>query len=251
MGFLDQFLGWAVIAFPFLLSILFVFIPARAEDEKRHMKWRYVLVGVGAIFSLLAWWQQERSLQAAKKDRDAAVKQTSDQVTKSVTEALGNQYKELINSLTTQIGELKGQLTVQGKDVNLIKSSNIVTGKNPVRVEVTNPGTPDGGPPKLSVFEVGPTTPNPAVAAHEKTLLVVTDKAVSPVRMTVQCDGGLENISPWILGSSGLMGSGIMKLSPKSIQFGIDSPAFTPKSPLRLSIYYNEDRLEPCTVSLQ
>jgi hypothetical protein len=145
MGVLDQLLGWAVIAFPFLLSILFVFIPARTEDEKKHMKWRNVLVAVGAIFSLVAWWQQSRSLQAAKKDRDDAIKQTSDQVTKSVTEAVGSQYKDLIGSLTNQIGDLKGQLAEQGKKVDVIQKSNIVTGKKPVKVEVINPGSPPSG----------------------------------------------------------------------------------------------------------
>src|SRR5208283_3636534 len=30
-------------------------------------------------------------------------------------------------------------LSTQGKDVNVIKSSNIVTGKNPIKVELANP----------------------------------------------------------------------------------------------------------------
>jgi len=109
-------------------------------------KWRYGLVLVGAIFSLLAWWQQTRSLQAAKKDRDEAIKQTSEQVTKSVTEAIGSQYKELIGSLTNQIGNLKGQLAEQGKKVDVIQKSNIVTGKNPIKVEVTNEPSSIGSP---------------------------------------------------------------------------------------------------------
>ena len=87
---LDQLLGWAVIAIPFLLSVLFIFIPAKTEDPSRHMKWRLGLVVTGFIFSLLAWWQQSRALHASARDRDEAIKQTasqtSQQVTKDVTE---------------------------------------------------------------------------------------------------------------------------------------------------------------------
>jgi hypothetical protein len=90
--FLDLILGWAVIAFPFILAILFLFIPAKSEDEKRHMRWRYALIGMGVVFSLLAWLQQSRAMRAAKEDRDDAIGKTSERVTKDVTQAVGDQY---------------------------------------------------------------------------------------------------------------------------------------------------------------
>jgi hypothetical protein len=42
------------------------------------------------------------------------------------------------NTLQSQVFSLESQLSEQSKNVDIIKRSNIVTGKNPVRVEITN-----------------------------------------------------------------------------------------------------------------
>ena len=59
---LDQVLAWAVIFLPTALSIIFIFIPARQEDVRAHMRWRSWLVVFGVFFSVLAWWQQSHAL---------------------------------------------------------------------------------------------------------------------------------------------------------------------------------------------
>lgn len=114
---LDQFLGWAVIAFPFLLSILFIFIPAKTEDEGRHMKWRYGLVVVGAIFSLLAWWQQSRAIRASTKDKEAAITETSEKVAvkvaADVAKVVTEQYVGILADQKAQITQFQNRVEAQ------------------------------------------------------------------------------------------------------------------------------------------
>jgi hypothetical protein len=150
---LDQILAWVVIFFPTALSIAFIFVPSRRENERLHMKWRYSLIVVGILFSGITGWQQVRAIRASAKDRQNAIRETSERVaaqtSERVTEAVGEQYKGTIAALDAQISSLQRQLSVQERDVGVIKGSNIVTGKNPVKVEVINPG-PSGPPSVLS-----------------------------------------------------------------------------------------------------
>jgi hypothetical protein len=152
---LDQILSWMVIFMPFAISIVPIFIPARHEDEKAHMRWRWILVAFGVLFSILAWWQQSRSIRAAAKDRQLAIMETSKQVaaetSRQVTKAVTEQYSELIADQKSKISDLQTQLAAQGRDVSVIKGSNIVTGKNPMKVEVINPSP---NPPSVDTQSV-------------------------------------------------------------------------------------------------
>jgi hypothetical protein len=102
---------------PFALSIVPIFIPPRSEDERSHMRWRYVLVCFGVLFSVLAWWQQSRALKAAVNDRESAITETSERVATNtaarVTDALNKQYGSFISDLYKEMGGLKGQMQTQ------------------------------------------------------------------------------------------------------------------------------------------
>jgi len=62
---------------PFAISIVPVFIPSRSENESSHMRWRYVFVIIGSLFSILAWIQQSRAVKKGAADRQEAIKSTS------------------------------------------------------------------------------------------------------------------------------------------------------------------------------
>jgi hypothetical protein len=135
---LDQIVGWIVIFLPFGLSVLFIFIPERKENAGAHMKWRIVLVFLGVAFSCITWWQQDRSIKTAANERENAIRKTAKQTAESVTKAINEHYAPIVASFNQQIGSLQQKIIQQGKDVRIIKGSNIVTGKTPVKVEVTN-----------------------------------------------------------------------------------------------------------------
>lgn len=147
---LDIFLGWFVIAIPFLLAVGATVLTLRLPSEKHYWKFLWGAVLVGLLFSVITYWQQVRAARLAEQNQQTAIDETAKKVAKqttdNVTDAVGKQYKEMIASLTAQNQSLASQLSAQGKDVNAIKSSSIVTGKKPIKVEVTNPSqpSPDG-----------------------------------------------------------------------------------------------------------
>ena len=198
MDLLDKILGLAVIWLPLALSVAFIFVPARSEDERRHMKWRLWLVVFAFCFGLLAWWQQTRAIRAASKDRESAIKETSTRVSADVTRAVTSQYAGMIAEQQKKIDALQAQLTVQGKDVATIKGSNIVTGKKPIRVEVTNPTNADAsGLPSLNWTQ----DEAPPENGHaRKTVHFKTDGALNLAAFIAVCDRPCKSISGGTIG---------------------------------------------------
>jgi len=139
---LDIFLNWFVIAIPFLATVGAAVLSLKLPHERHYgnFVWGAVVVGLG--FSALTYWQQIRTSQQAEASQREAIATTARTVSRetidNVTVAVGKQYKDLIASLTDQNQKLAAQLSAQGKDVGVIKSSNIVTGKHPIKVELTN-----------------------------------------------------------------------------------------------------------------
>src|SRR5437016_13347479 len=124
-----------------------------------------------------------RANKLAAKDRQEAILETSERVSatvsesvsKSVTKALSDQYTQTINGLQGKVGSLEAQLQTQGRKVDVIGKSNIVTGKNPIRVEVTNPlpgATP--GEPALSIHASTMSTTSQAQYGKHASQIILT-----------------------------------------------------------------------------
>lgn len=190
---LDRVLGLAIIWLPIALTVAFIFVPARSEDAKQHMKWRYWLVAFAVMLGALSWWQQSRALRASANDREDAIQQTSQKVaaatSASVTRTVTDLYSSMISDQKAQIAKLQSQLAAQGKDVSVIKGSNIVTGKSPIKVEVTN-GIPNTTSAQIEnvrlSWETEPSTHNDAPFAKKVT--IQADAPVNPVRLAIFCD---------------------------------------------------------------
>jgi hypothetical protein len=172
----DSVLSWLVLVVPVVLGLIVILVPAKREDAKRHMRWRYILGASLILYGCITAWQQHRAIKASTKERDDAIKQTSAQVTRDVTKIVGDQYSEVVKNLTDQIGDLKGQLAKQSKDVNTIKGSDIVTGKKPINVNVVNPTS---APPPTA----GESLPN--VSWTQEQTASVDGKAVTLVTFRV------------------------------------------------------------------
>jgi hypothetical protein len=172
----DHLLGWLVIILPTLFALG---IEVVSKEIKEHPGWRIGVIIFGVGLSALTWFQMSRTNKANNVDRENAIVETSKRVSaavsESVTKAVGEQYKQTIADLHSQIGTLQSQLSEQGKNVNTIKSSNIVTGKKPVKVEVMNPS---GG-------NAPPSNPLPNLSWTQEAGAPVNGKAVVAVQFRV------------------------------------------------------------------
>jgi len=245
---IDSILAWFVVIAPTLFALG---IEVISEEIRKSGRWRVGVLCFGLLLSGLTWWQQSRERKTSAREREEAIQETAMETSKRVTSAVTEQFKQTIADQVSQITDLKRQLEVQGKDVSIIKGSNFVTGKNPVKVEVTNPANHDSSSPKINLFDEGSTVHNPTAGKHERTLLAITDKPITPVRLIVMCEGGLNTVGAGILGSKTLMGGGGMKTSQNTFRFSIEAPAWTPTSPLVLNVYYDEENLGMCSARLE
>jgi hypothetical protein len=145
---LDRILMFVVIMGPTFFALV---VEIMSESVRRHPFWRYGVIAFGVILSGLTWWQISRQEAKASIAQESAIERVSGEVSQkvstSVAKSVGDQYQQTVQSLTDQIGALKGQLAAQGKKVDAISTSNIVTGKNPIKVQVTNPN--EGSGPSL------------------------------------------------------------------------------------------------------
>jgi hypothetical protein len=223
---MDDFLAWVVIMAPTLFAIGLEVV----EEEQRKgwtWKWRIGVIGFGVLLSALTGFQIHRADRIATRDRETAIRETSekvsasvsasvsDSVTKSVTKAVGDQYADTINRLNTQIGNLQGLLATQGKDVKDIKSSKLITGKEPVKVEISNPGMVSGGGPQgasMPQIHVSslPTTPTPQFGKFARQVILTTDRRMDGGRVRVICKGVIKRGDAFLSGTSGVMGGGAL-----------------------------------------
>jgi hypothetical protein len=233
-----MFLELLVILLPtiFALSIEVV-----SKEMKERPYYRIGIIGFGILLSGLTWLQIYRAHKQAAKEQEIAIEETSERVSskvsesvsRSVTKSVSEQYTETINSLQSKIGSLESQLATQGKNVELIKSSNIVTGKQPIQVELANPGSLPVGESPLDIHASEmQATPNPQFGKHARQIIV----------------NKINRGEVWISGSDMRMGGGGMQ-DENTFLSGITVPNWSPSSPLVITLYFDEDDLGACKVT--
>jgi hypothetical protein len=67
--------------------------------------------------------------------------------------------------------------------------------------------------------------------------LVIVNKTITPVQMNVVCNKPIENGSVWIVGT-GILGGGAGNIAPQVLGVNISTPAWSPTSPLLVTMSY-------------
>jgi hypothetical protein len=191
---LNLILSWLVVALPFLGSIWLAFL---AERLTKDSKLKAQVVVFGVIVSALTWWQMYRADKQADADRSKAVVETSEKVSASVSEmvtkAVAAQYQQTVDNLNQQIAQLETELQTQGKKVDVIGQSNIVTGKSPIKVEIANGTVPAGAPTPaiegLNIMSQEQLSSSPHPDAPYGIKVVISTKTpMQPTKFGLQCD---------------------------------------------------------------
>lgn len=236
-GMVDQFLGWMVIFAPFALSAVFILIPAKAENRRLHMKWRWALFFCGIIFSGIAWWQQARAAKSAQDSTSAAISATSDAVATNVKA----QDKIIIDEQTAKIDQLQKAVNEEGATVHRIEGSDFVTGHRPIRVEVANSQTSNGPvhAGQLTLTQKGDTSTR--ADAPVKTIVTIQSDVDFPtLKIELFCDATLVEGHALTQNNAYMSYSeGIDQKTHKIFWFHYDyaQPLFGPGNPLEISLW--------------
>lgn len=225
----DQLLTFAVVILPTIFAICLEVIDRRIRE---HPRWRWGVIAFGVCLSGLTWLQISRESVA----RENAIRETSQQVaaetSKQVTKAVTEQYSQMIADQKKQISDLQTQLAAQGKDVSAIKSSNLVTGKKPLKVEVINPPPKNPAPPTTPInvsWTQNSSDPMNGKATVKVSLRV--DNFVSIPAFLATCDRPCETNNATVAGASMAQflhatndpnAAGFVFMQPRPLAPGID-----------------------------
>lgn len=81
--------------------------------------------------------------------------------------------------------------------------------------------------------------------------LVLTNRIVTPVQMNVACDQDVERgASVWIVGA-GILGGGVDRIAPRVLGVNIATPAWSPISPLLVSMSYKGSNNIACSFAIR
>jgi hypothetical protein len=252
----DQVLAITVVLLPTAFAVVLELVN---DEIKKSVYWRVGVMAFGLSLSALTAYQMVRATRTANRDREQAIRETSNQVSasvsasvsesvsKSVTKAVSDQYTGTINNLQGQIGILQTQLSAQGKSVETIKGSDIVTGRKPVRVEIANPGNLPSGEARLDVHVSAiEGTPRPEFGKLARQLILTTNKLMNGARAIVKCQNKFNRGMAQVAGSGVQIGNGWM-VDEKTYQSGISLPNWAPDFPLIITLYSDGDPGD-CTI---
>lgn len=253
---LDQVLAAAVVLLPTLFA---VGIEVVSKEIKEHPVWRIAVLAFGVGISVLTWFQISRAAAVANREREQAIVETSERVSakvsesvsKSVSKAVGEQYTQTINTLQQQIGTLQGKLETQGKNVEAIKGSNIVSGKSPIKVEVTNQSPVASGssdePLRLHAAAM-PVAPESRYGAHATQMILTTNKRMNGAHLTIVCKSPLKQASATLLGSGYVIG-GAQLADEHTVTVDIGNPDWSPDLPLVVTVHHDVEQIGACAVT--
>lgn len=105
------------------------------------------------------------------------------------------------------------------------------------------------GPPDV-IMHINPTEPNLKIATNARQVLMLTDKTIPSPHLKLTCNGDLVKSDVWISGA-GLVAGGSEVVNKRIVYVSIDSPAWTPKAPLLVTLFYNDpNQITDCTMPM-
>ncbi len=160
-----------------------------------------------------------------------------------MTVALGKQYGGTIKEMAAQLAE-------QGRKVDTIGKSTLVTGKQPLPVVVTNPTPTIQTPPGEAPLEIHvarlSAIPNSQYGKNAVQFILTTNKVMNGGRVAITCTKGKMNQGSADIPGSGVILSGGGTQDEHTYVSGISSPNWSPDFPLLINLYYDSEDLGLC-----
>jgi hypothetical protein len=130
---------------------------------------------------------------------------------------------------------------VQGSGMSTRKGVIEDIKKSPIKVDISG-GSPEEAL-RLSANSIGVIPAyNEDNHVNQGTFALTTNKIVTPVRMLVSCEGDIDIASATIAGTNTVSSGGWGgKFSTKQYGVGINSPAWSPSTPLLVTVYASQN----------
>ncbi|MBZ5489597.1 MAG: hypothetical protein LAO76_01535 [Acidobacteriia bacterium] len=153
-------------------------------------------------------------------------------------ELLDGQLHSAQNNFSSQLRTLSGQQQTMDSQQVAMNSCVVALGKA---------NTPEPAKTTFLMFRADRNLPQQP-GKHINTVVLMSNRTISPVRGIFACEGEIKEIDPVIsAGPSGIqMGTGGPIQQGHMSEVSISSPAWTPMNPLVITVFYDEDDLGRC-----
>jgi hypothetical protein len=273
-GFKDSFdfirQDWQAIAFAVLVLLLTILWLVKKHGWKDAMKHWWRTAGEGLVIAIVAWvlvliihliWEPYHIQDDMAKNRSQLQKvydqqgnefstcKANFQTERAKTQLLGDRVTSQQAIINSQQGTFNAQQnTFNAQQATLSAQQATMNSCMATLGDLEKPQ-----PLKITPFHLGVVEDrkNPALAQYSTDFVVLTNKIITPVRLVVTCEPGLVQAGGGVLGTATITGGGWNILpSPKSIGIGFSSPAWTPDSPMLVTVY-SKEKVTGCSFSEQ
>jgi hypothetical protein len=238
------FLGVLVLVLPVVLSVLNLYVPTPESNPKMNTRWKVVLIVVSFLYSaLVGVWMLRTDAEAKLQQGDAVA---------NMRTTVAAEDGKVITALNVTIGKLSDLVSSQQSQINDIHNSNIVTGNKPVKVEIQKDDrhapAPAGEVPLDVKIASVPAPLNPAYGKNAIQFILTTNKVMDGGHVRIHCQNAFNQIGAMISGAGAMMGGGRGgKIDDDTYDTSINSPNWSPSSPLVITVYFDGDSLGTCT----
>jgi hypothetical protein len=223
------------------LAFLFIAIFLAWEDAHR------TAVGAGeSIVALKAKLEEERQ-DARDKDRQITNLGTQGANLSSQIVSRETGISNRDNALTNR----DAQLTIRDQQISAlqqqIQDEHKVTSELQLRLDKAREAEPE----RTTALEI-PAPGKEVQALHYAQFMVLTNRAITPVRRTLVCRGAFKTAGAGVLGLPNMSSGGDEgKIAPNAYRIAIITPAWTPTAPLLVTVFYDGDDPLPCNLRVQ
>jgi hypothetical protein len=257
---LDVSISAALAILTMLMGYLGVHLTMHPAESTKARLWYKTGFATCAVFMVgLVIWQGVRngmsqlSLARQLSSGTTRISELSGQVS-SLQSGLSETKKQVTDARTDlRVESARRQQAEQDMGM-MVKKTGVDTRagvaedirKSPITVDVQN-GKESF---KMGVNLMKPTSGESAPYITE--FLLTANQTVTPIRMVVECDGDIVDAHGRLMGSGVVMGGGWGgRFSPHAYGVGISAPAWTPSSPLVLTVRSNSKELGNCRFAEQ
>jgi hypothetical protein len=168
------------------------------------------------------------------------------------------QARERVSSAEAEIRILKN--TISNRDVEIKTIRDQVSGQqdtiNKTLLELGRSQQREVQPTRIIRYFIGtlPVNARPEKTSNQGTFLLLTNRAITPIRLLVTCERDFVEAYGQVLGTGAVLAGGWggrVTRSSKQYGIGIVSPAWTPTNPMMVTIYANQQDLGLCTFEQQ
>jgi uncharacterized coiled-coil protein SlyX len=225
-----------------VLALTGLWLWKKNKDQPMNLKKFRGLLGEGTIIAivafLLVWAGKVIWTPYGMQSETVQALDASKKTERQATDRVG-QLEVSVTTKDAKIDSVNAQLTTTF--TQLSKSQGVI---NSLAAQVTKANQPE--PLEMTPIGMGSLYPDLSKGLRTGSILVLSNRTIAPVKGIFMCENAIKNVNAVIAGVGIVSSTEPSRVAFNAFQIEIDSPAWSPKSPLLVTVYFDEPELGKC-----